>query len=370
MKKVLPGLLLILLLIPFLNLLPAAQPTANDRQVTLALTQPRPAQIWNLVELYERDLLPLQQLRLIGVFHEDEIPGYHESEQFVKQRELDWVEFFVIRGRVPEEEIFRENAWTDQFKELFNRVNGFVFTGGADIPPALYGAASHLMTEASTPERSRYEISLLYHLLGRAEDKFRPLLAARPGMPVLAICLGMQSLNVALGGTLVQDIPMQVYGLQTVEDVLSQENDRIHSALYRRRMLPEADLPPALHRINLEQDGFFRTRLGLSPDSRPYVLSSHHQAVEKLGSGLKVTATSLDGRIVEAVVHQGFKNVVGVQFHPEAAVIFQKRRFFTYDHQGKKQPFQVRAFINADQAGELLHRRLWHWLAESLLAGR
>lgn len=370
MKKVLPGLLLILLLIPLLNLFAAPGTPVNEPPVTLALTQPRPNQIWNLVELYERDLLPLQQLRLIGVFHEDELPGYQESEQFVKQQELDWVEFRVIRGRVPDQDIFRENAWTEQFQELFSQVDGFVFTGGADIPPALYGAASHLMTEASTPERSRYEISLLYHLLGRVEDKFRPLLADRPGMPVLAICLGMQSLNVALGGTLFQDIPMQVYGLQTVEDVLSQENDRIHSALYRRRMLPEADLPPAFHRINLEQDGFFSTRLGMSPESRPYVLSSHHQALDKLGSGLQVTATSLDGRIIEAVVHQGFKNVVGVQFHPEAAVIFQKRRFFPYDHQGKKQPFQVRAFINDDQTGRLLHRRLWHWLAESLLAGR
>jgi len=147
-----------------------------------------------------------------------------------------------------------------------NGLSGLLLSGGSDIEPNFYG---HSDQGSRSPDRERDEMELAL-----AQE------VLRSGMPVLAICRGMQLLNVRLGGTLVQDIGE---GHTHVEHpVRIVEGSRLHSIFG-----PQAT-----------------------------VNSRHHQALDRLGEGLVITATAPDG-IVEGVERAGEPFVVGVQWHPE-----------------------------------------------------
>ena len=277
--------------------------------------------------------------------------------------------FRKFTGRVEVKDLFRENLWTPQFREIFATASGIIFTGGMDIPPALYGQGISLLTEPTTPARSRFEISFLFHLLGGGQNPaFTPFLAARGDFPVLAICLGAQSLNVATGGTLIQDIPSEVYGQKTVEEVLAAGPDRVHSGVYLEKLYPnDSELTYAFHRLRLGGDSVFVRRMGMAGGDRPYVATAHHQAIAKLGAGLRVTATSLDGKIVEAVEHDLFANVLGIQFHPERHTLYRKG-FFQRQKTGAPLDFNPLDFLQAHPPSYSFHLAIWKWFAEQVKA--
>ena len=160
-------------------------------------------------------------------------------------------------------------------------VDGLLLTGGDDVDPALYGEPAHASYDVSEPGRDAFEIDLV-----------RRALAA--DLPVLAICRGLQVLNVALGGTLIQDIPSEPAPL-----------------------LPhDADGPPTTlaHTVAVTPGSCLAALVG--PDDNRAVNSRHHQAVRALGEGLVVTATSPDG-VIEAAEVPAARFCVGVQWHPE-----------------------------------------------------
>lgn len=368
MKKALLAILLLAALS-----LPGAAADERRQAPVIVMTHPTLSPVRNIVEMYEKDILPLPALVLLGIYHEDELrneeeaEAYQEAFAYVRANGLDWVRFRKISGRVEPGDLFRENAWTQQFREIFASADGFLFTGGMDIPPALYGHKTALLTEPTTPARHLYEISLLFHLLGNGgTPSFTPLLAAKPGLPVLAVCLGLQSLNVALGGTLNQDIPSELYGLATVEEVLALDADRIHSGAYLEKLdANDPDLAPPFHRIFLLPDSAFVKRMGIAADATPQVATSHHQAIDKLAAHLRATALSLDGRVVEAVEHLRFANVLGVQFHPERFSLYQKglrqRR-----GPGAAIDFTPLAFLKANPPSYEFHLAIWKWFAEAV----
>ncbi len=368
MKKALRMILLLAALS-----LPGAVSGEKPQAPVIVMTHPTLTQVKNIVEMYEKDILPLPEIVLLGIYHEDELrneeeaEAYQEAFAYVHDNGLDWVRFRKITGRVEAGGLFRENAWTPQFREIFAAADGFLFTGGMDIPPVLYGQKTALLTEPTTPARHLYEISLLFHLLGGGGNRsFTPFLAAKPGLPVLAVCLGLQSLNVALGGTLVQDIPSELYGLATVEDVLAQDPDRIHSGVYQEKLdANDPDLAPPFHRVFLLPDSAFVRRMGIAADATPQVATSHHQAIDKLAPGLRATALSLDGRVVEAVEHLRFANVLGIQFHPERYALYRKglrqRR-----GPGAALDFNPLSFLKANPPSYEFHRAIWKWFAEAL----
>jgi putative glutamine amidotransferase len=176
---------------------------------------------------------------------------------------------------------------TDLLKREAETLDAFVLTGSpADVDPALYGAKRHTATAAADAARERTDFALVEHAL-----------AARK--PVLAICYGVQSLNVFLGGSLVQDIPTEI-GMKI-------------------RHSPEKDNPPggaapdAVHEARFDP-GRMRH---LSGAAQAEINSSHHQSVLEPGLGLRITAIAADG-VVEAVEWIENPNwVVGVQWHPE-----------------------------------------------------
>ncbi len=164
---------------------------------------------------------------------------------------------------------------------FLDRIDGLLLSGGGDVHPKRYTEAPrHPSVYGVDPERDALEVALARAALER-------------GMPVLAICRGVQVLNVALGGTLVQDIESEVPGAL------------IHST-------PDDD-PSVRHPVDIAPSSLLARVLGAT---RLEVNTFHHQAVEQLGEGLCAVAQSPDG-VVEGVEGEGRGFVLGVQWHPE-----------------------------------------------------
>jgi putative glutamine amidotransferase len=164
--------------------------------------------------------------------------------------------------------------------ELTEAVSGLVLTGGGDIDPADFGEKPHPRTYNISNRRDRFE----YALLDRALER---------DIPVLAICRGMQVLNVYLGGTLEQH-------LGDKPGLLDHDRDR-----------PRAE--PA-HGFTAEEDSLIAQALGSDDTS---VNSHHHQGLKEVAKPLVVTGWAEDG-VIEAVESDEHTWVVGVQWHPEA----------------------------------------------------
>lgn len=337
--------------------------------VTFAMCRPLVSQIENIEQMYEKDIISLERIKLICVYHVDEATDYEPAKAYVEKNKLFWVTFAPIKGNVDPGDLFKKNKWTEQFRSVFDSTAGIIFTGGMDIPPAIYGEETRLLTDIKTPNRHYYEISFLFHLIGGSRNTgFTPFLESRKNYVVLGICLGAQSMNVAAGGTLYQDIPSQVYGLETVEQVLKQGREKVHSSRYIKGLFPlETGLPPAFHRVKLKKGGICIKGLKMKKGDEPFVLTSHHQALNKLGKGLKVSATSMDGKIVEAVEHREYPNVLGVQFHPEYYPLYLKGRVFR-ETPGGPPDFNLRRFLMEHPPSMRFHKAIWRWFSEVLEA--
>ena len=161
--------------------------------------------------------------------------------------------------------------------------------GGADVEPSRYGETPHPTFEASEGNRDEYETELI-------------ALALERDLPLLAICRGIQILNVALGGSLIQDIPSQTSSLV-------QACDRAERAEGEGRIA---------HEVSVASGTRLHAILGPQLDARGMcgVNSRHHQAVKQLGRDLVVTAVAPDG-IIEAIERPASSFCVGVQWHPE-----------------------------------------------------
>jgi putative glutamine amidotransferase len=167
-------------------------------------------------------------------------------------------------------------------------LHGLMLTGGADVAPDKYGEAPHPTVEEPEPGRDDFELGLVS-------------LARKQRLPILAICRGIQVLNVAYGGSLVQDIPSQVPG-----------------ALPHRLEVPPHQAFELAHEIWIDKDTLLSKlmRERLSDTDACEVNSRHHQAVSKLGRGLVVSATAPDG-VIEAIEDPAAGFCLGVQWHPE-----------------------------------------------------
>ena len=168
--------------------------------------------------------------------------------------------------------------------EVVKSVDGILLTGGGDVLPSLYGEQAHATFDAAEPGRDAYEIELARR-------------AAEADVPLLAICRGIQVLNVARGGTLIQHIPEQL------RDSLNHTLREPSFAVAHDVWVADGSL---LERVMAER---------LEGDTLP-VNSRHHQAVKDVGQGLVVTATAPDG-VVEAVEDPSQHFCLGVQWHPE-----------------------------------------------------
>jgi putative glutamine amidotransferase len=176
----------------------------------------------------------------------------------------------------------------DELTRRAAELDAFVLTGSpADVDPTHFHAKRHPATVDADAARERTDFTLLEHAL-------------HTGKPVLAICYGVQSLNVFLGGSLIQDIPSEI-GSKICHDT---ENDEPPGG---------AESADPMHGAQFDSGRV----LELSGAPRAEINSSHHQSVHEPGRGLRITAHAPDG-VVEAVEWTNDSNwVVGVQWHPE-----------------------------------------------------
>lgn len=337
--------------------------------VRLVVFHPTANQVRNIAALRAEKLIDLADLTVIGVYHQKESFDIEAAKALVRDEHFDWFKFHEIPASLETKDVFRANVLSPEIERIFRASDGMIFTGGPDIPPEMYGSPTSLLTTIVDPARHEFELSVLYQLLGGYQDeKFEPLLGSRPDYPILAICLGAQSLNVAAGGTLIQDIWNEVYGKMFIEDILLLGLPDWHDNPYAK-LYPTSDLPAGtLHPIAPLDKGKLARELGLAPDAQPYVLSSHHQAMAKLGKNLRVEATSLDGKIVEAMSHDRFPNVLAVQFHPENMNLWDASRPYRLSPQ-ETSPLTWKGFLEAHPPSLEFHKKLWAWFT-ARLAGR
>ena len=341
-------------------------PEIDSETVVVAALYPSMGTIYNLMALREQGFLPAKNVIVVGVFHSKEKTDYKQSIAFIQRAAVDWFKFHRIEDDIDKESLFRENGCTADFKKIFDKSHGILFFGGADIPAELYHEKTGLLTSIETPYRHYLELSFIFHLLGGYQNKdFDGLLTSEPDYPVMGFCLGCQSLNVGTGGTLIQDIWSEVYGKQFFEDIIEMDRECWHSN-------PWYHLNPAgnfvtnnMHRIRMMEEGVFVSIFGFSKDDRPYVHSGHHQALKKLGKGIKVTATSLDGKVIEAIEHERFPHVLGVQFHPEYRALWNSEsriRITPKDNEWKSR----RSILEENPPSYAFHEKIWSWFSENV----
>lgn len=164
----------------------------------------------------------------------------------------------------------REECW-----EMLDRLDGLVFTGGPDINPARWGEKKHPKTELLHKDKEKSDFILTENALKR-------------DMPILGICGGHQLINVALGGSLHQHIP----------DLVGKDN---HSKGKMHKV------------VDVKADSQLKEIIRLNETA---VKSFHHQAINKVGSGLETTSFAEDG-IIESIESKNHRFIIGIQWHPE-----------------------------------------------------
>jgi putative glutamine amidotransferase len=165
--------------------------------------------------------------------------------------------------------------------EVLDVLDGLILAGGADIDPSAYGAEPHPETRGSVPERDRFEVALARRALER-------------DLPLLGICRGMQLMNVARGGTLIQHLP-ESHGHEDHRRSPGSFDDADHDVRLAAGSLVERAAGERDHRTK----------------------SHHHQGVDQLGEGLLVTGWSELDDLPEAIEDPTRGWALGVQWHPE-----------------------------------------------------
>jgi putative glutamine amidotransferase len=200
----------------------------------------------------------------------------------------------------------------DALDDALDACAGIALGGGRDIDPRLYGQEPHELLSETEPRRDAFELELVERALER-------------GLPILGMCRGIQILNVALGGTLVQD-------LSVVPEWTDHPSDRGWAAwkeVERASLDGEATVPPhPRHPISIEPGSRLHAALGTETID---VDSFHHQALDRRAPDLRVVARAPDG-VVEAVELDGDAYVLAVQWELQEEWRVDPRFFAVFEH--------------------------------------
>ncbi len=289
----------------------------NDSKKTIVLVNPGVFYLKSITYMTDNGIIPAKNIEYLAVFYTKSEVKISAAKAFVRQNNIDYIKFKEVYGDLDKNNIYKTNMCSQDFYDIFKSSDGIIFFGGWDIPPVFYGEKTELTVGIRTPNRHLFELSFLFHLLGGNQDlAYRAFLEEKPYYPVLGICLGMQTMNVATGGDMYQDIPADIYGIKYIEDILKLDPDQQHRN-YNKNLYPLDEIDNhSFHHVNITNFDL-RKKWKLPLKFNPLVASSHHQAVRVLGKDMVIAATSMDSKVVEALVHKKFPNVIGVQFHPE-----------------------------------------------------
>ena len=213
----------------------------------------------------------MKKAPIIGV-----IPALNEELKIILQRE--YTDSIIAEGGIPY--IIPYVTDRDAARRVTEYCDGFLFTGGVDVDPALYGET--VMPECGAIQRERDDFELLLSEV-----------ILRDKRPVMGICRGCQLVNVALGGTLYQDI-----GTAIGDEISHRQSPPFTVPTHKVKILEDTELFSILKKEEI------------------WVNSIHHQAIKTLGEGLRAAAVAPDG-VTEAAFSEGEKYISLLQWHPE-----------------------------------------------------
>ena len=325
----------------------------HAKVVRLGVINPTPRNLEKVLYLINNNYIDLDNVEVIGIYHESQKELIESTRQFISKNDYSNISLSTIKSPFSLDSLFVNNKCTGKFEELFLRTDGLIFLGGADISPQLYGERTFLSTELIPVERN-WEISFLFHLIGGSQNNnLVPLLEQKPDYLILGICLGMQEMNVAAGGTLYQDIPFQIYQKTDYESVLEQDTEVQHKNYQNRiNYLGNTESVLHFHHIKISPSSL----LDFGQKENPLVTSVHHQSVKEPGQYFEVIATSIDGKVIEAIWNSKYRNVYGVQFHPEFSVLYEQQEFKN----------SLNETVRLNNNSMLFHKDFWKDFSERL----
>lgn len=334
----------------------------NKKKKYVILTNPTVHNIKTVQYLVNARLLHFnRKMEFVGVYYEGQKYDFGQTRNYIDENGLKYFHLQEIKGALNESNLFADNDCTPQLKQVFENSVGVFFFGGPDIPPGVYGE-ENTRSVVTDPERHYFETTFLFHLLGSSRnEEFSAWLENNPRYLVTGFCLGMQTMNVATGGTLIQDIPSEVYGKETPTETLQIGRANLHRNYWQEISEDTLLMGINLHTVQFTGHPFFRKTVKAGR-IEPRVYSSHHQAAEKLGKDLEVTVLSPDGKIVEGLAHKKYPNVFAVQFHPEVPGLYEDlyvRKF----HPGDT-PLSYNDIIGKKSVK--FHRKYWNHISAIL----
>ncbi len=305
---------------------------AKEKRPVILISHPTRIFISGYLNLVKKKMLPRSKLVLL--FHKRQKKRIRKIQQYLHRRHFYRYSIVRLKGypKVPQHRQYRTKfkyntiedydlffsiskkpflpeSWKRIFKKLIQTTDAYFIPGGSNVPARYHNQRQFVEAISTTPIRTLYEYAFLRFLL-YDENHY---MQYKPNYLVVGFCYGHQLLNVALGGDLYQSIPIEVYKLSYINDIIKSHPDTIHRNYFL------ASNPPItktyngwFHKIVLHQkSNYFKKKKNI------FVLSNHQQAIRKLAKDLKIIATSTDGKIIEIVQHEIYKNVLGLQGHLE-----------------------------------------------------
>lgn len=316
----------------------------SAKVVRLGVISANPRNLEKMIFLIDHHYIDLDSIEIVCIHHQSQRQLIESTEEFILNNGRADVSRITINHSISMDSLFALNQCSKEFEKIFQQTDGLIFLEGADISPKLYEEKTFLTTDLIANERN-WELSFLFHLLGGNQNaNFVPLLEQKPDYLILGICLGMQEMNVATGGTLFQDIPFQIYKKKDYESVLGQDSEKQHKN-YQSRIINDKKAILHFHHIRITPNSM----LDFGITAKPLVASVHHQSVKKPGENFQVMARSMDKKVVEAIYHSKYRNVYGIQFHTEFPVLYEQQEFMNAKNE----------MVSLDENDQLFHRLFW-----------
>ncbi|HZL12282.1 MAG TPA: gamma-glutamyl-gamma-aminobutyrate hydrolase family protein [Prolixibacteraceae bacterium] len=332
-----------------------------DKKYVL-LAHPTVQNIETIQFLLNNDILKLSDVEFVGVYSSAENYDYSQSVSLIQKSGMNRFHLQKLDGEEDPAHIYRPNGWSITFRNLFEHSAGIFFFGGPDIQPEIYGQ-KNLYSVVTDPNRHLFELSFLFHLLGdKQNEEFVPFLNEKPNYFVSGFCLGMQSMNVATGGTLNQDIPAQTYQKLNAEETLKLKKEQLHRNYWPGMIKDTLFMRINFHPIEYTAHPFFLKKVKVKKIMNPLVLSSHHQSIDELGKDLIVTATSMNGEVIEGIQHRVYPNVFAVQFHPEVPALYKEGKKLKFAPEDT--PASYYEIIGEE--GREFHRKYWITISKAI----
>ena len=361
MKRIFIWIVMIISTLEALSIFPATSGTRKGEKYLL-IANPTARNLETLHFLIEHQIFRLntRNIHIIGIYHQKQAYDFSASQKFLLENNINYIHLQEVEGTLNLSNIFGENDCTQVFGDLFDKSVGILFFGGPDIQPEIYGE-ENLYSEVTDPYRHLFEVSLAFHFAGSSRNpEFRPFMEERPEYLMTGFCLGLQTMNVAGGGNLWQDIPAQVYGKVGAAETVMINRENLHRNYWQEINSGGQYMTINLHPVHFTNHPFFGKTIPVRKTETPHIYSSHHQSPKVIAPGYEITAVSPDGKIVEGLAHNRFPHVFAVQFHPEVPALYEDREQLIFAPDDT--PSTLHRIIGRKSVS--FHRKYWKHISE------